>query len=101
MRSAQTKRQARLPVVLSKDEARSLLAELDGTFGLMARLMYGTGMRLMECVRLRVADMDFDRRLIVVREGKGGKDPMVPLPERLTDPLNAHLEGCGISTGGI
>ena len=88
-------------MVLRKDEARSLLAELDGTFGLMARLMSGTGMRLMESERLRVADLDFDRRLIVVRDGKGGKDRIVPLPERLTEPLKAHLEGCGISTGGI
>jgi integron integrase len=92
VRFAKTRRQARLPVVLNKEEARRLLAELDGTFGLMARLMYGTGMRLMECVRLRVADLDFDRRLIVVRDGKGGKDRIVPLPERLTEPLKAHLE---------
>lgn len=92
VRFSKTRRQARLPVVLSKEETRCLLQELEGTFGLMARLMYGTGMRLMECVRLRVADLDFERRLIVVRDGKGGKDRIVPLPERLAEPLKAHLE---------
>ncbi len=91
VRFARTKRSDRLPVVLSRDEARRLLDQLDGTFGLMARLMYGTGMRLMECVRLRVGDLDFDRGLIVVRDGKGGKDRVVPLPARLCEPLEAHL----------
>jgi integron integrase len=57
----------------------------------MARLMYGTGMRLMECVRLRVADVDFGQHLIVVRDGKGAKDRIVPLPQRLMQPLEAHL----------
>lgn len=64
---------------------------MDGTFGLMARLMYGTGMRLMECVRLRVLDVDFDNGLILVRNGKGGKDRAVPLPQRLREPLQVHL----------
>ena len=59
---------------LSRDEARRLLATADGTTGLMLALMYGTGLRLMECVRLRVKDVDFDRRVVMVRDGKGGKD---------------------------
>ena len=81
----------RLPVVLTQDEVRVLLDELSGTPGLMARLMYGTGMRLMECVRLRVKDVDFVRREIVVREGKGAKDRVTMLPESLVEPLRTHL----------
>ncbi|SDX71901.1 phage integrase N-terminal SAM-like domain-containing protein [Thiocapsa roseopersicina] len=72
---SKTRRQARLPVVLSRDEMRALLAHMDGTFGLMARLMYGTGMRLMECVRLRVLDVDFDNGLVAARgQGRGSGD---------------------------
>ena len=92
LRFARAKRPARLPVVLTRDEVRRLLACMDGIFGLMAGLMYGTGMRLMECIRLRVADVDFGQRLIVVRNGKGGKDRVVPLPERYDPPLAEHLE---------
>lgn len=65
---------------------------MDGTFGLMTRLMYGTGTRLMECIRLRVGDLDFGHRTIIVRNGKGGKDRIVPLPESLRTPLESHLE---------
>jgi integron integrase len=61
-------------------------------FGLMAGLMYGTGMRLMECVRLRVADLDFGRMAIAVRDGKGDKDRIVPLPVRYEQQLRTHLE---------
>lgn len=93
VRFARTKHQQRLPVVLTREEVRRLCEAMDGTFGLMARLMYGTGMRLMECVRLRAGDLDFGNRLIVVRNGKGGKDRIVPLPERLRAPLESHLEG--------
>jgi integron integrase len=81
-----------LPVVLTQEEVRRLCETMDGTFGLMARLMYGTGMRLMECIRLRVGDLDFGHRSITVRNGKGGKDRIVPLPERLRTPLESHLE---------
>jgi integron integrase len=88
---ARAKRPSRLPVVLTRDEANRLLERLDGTFGLMAGLMYGTGMRLMECVRLRVADVDFGQTLIVVRNGKGGKDRVVPLPRRYESALGEHL----------
>jgi integrase len=77
------KRPRRLPVVLSREEVRRLLAGLQGRDWLMAGLLYGTGMRLMECLRLRVKDVDFQRREITVREGKGNKDRQVPLPQAL------------------
>lgn len=93
MRFGRARRPPRVPVVLTRDEVRALLAQLVGTTALMARLMYGTGMRLMECMRLRVGDVDFGNRLVVVRDGKGGKDRVVPLPERLETPLQGHLEG--------
>jgi integron integrase len=85
------KKPVRLPVVLSRDEVNRLLDHLEGTFRLMARLMYGTGMRLMECVRLRVKDIDFDRHEILVRDGKGGKDRITVLPRVLITPLQNHL----------
>lgn len=87
-----SKRKQNLPVVLTRDEMQSLLGQMDGMFALMAGLMYGTGMRLMECVRLRVADVDFGRKAIAVRDAKGGKDRIVPLPERYAGELTAHLE---------
>lgn len=77
----------RVPVVLSSDEVGRLLAMLDGQVWLMAALLYGTGMRLMECMRLRVKDVDFDRQEIIVRNGKGGKDRRVPLPRRVRESL--------------
>lgn len=86
------RRPGRLPVVLSTGEVQRLLNGMEGTLGLIARLLYGTGLRLMEGLRLRVKDLDFDRGLIAVREGKGDKDRTVMLPERLRDPLQAHLE---------
>ncbi len=86
------KRPARLPVVLSRDEVRALLAAMSGVYALMARTMYGTGMRLMECVRLRVGDVDFGNGRIVIRDGKGGKDRVVPLPESLVVDLQQHLQ---------
>lgn len=80
-----------LPVVLSRDEIQRLLAQLDGTYQLMATLMYGTGMRLMECVRLRIKDVDFDQLTTTVRQGKGHKDRVTLLPRRLIEPLQYHL----------
>ena len=82
----------RMPVVLTMDEVRRTLAQLDGTHALMARLLYGTGMRLMEAVRLRVKDVDFSRNEILIRDGKGGKDRVTMLPTALAAPLQAHLE---------
>lgn len=86
------KRPQRIPVVLSRDEVTRLLALLDGQVWLMAALLYGAGMRLMECVRLRVKDVDFDRNEICVRNGKGGKDRRVPLPRKLRDRLREQVE---------
>jgi len=78
------KRPRRLPVVLSKEEVSQLLGAMpDGTPAMMARLLYGTGMRLMECLRLRIKDVDFARAEICVRSGKGNKDRRVPLPMSL------------------
>jgi integron integrase len=70
----------------------ALLGQLDGVQHLMAALLYGTGMRLMECARLRVQDVDFGYGQILVRNAKGGKDRVVPLPERMVEPLRDHLE---------
>lgn len=85
------KKPQRLPVVLSTTEVASLLAELHGTYWLMGSLLYGTGMRLMECIRLRVKDVDFEHGEIVVRQGKGGKDRRTMLPRSLRQPLQAQL----------
>lgn len=86
------KRPRRIPVVLSREEVARLLSAMEGQAWLMAGLLYGTGMRLMECIRLRVKDVDFGRGEIVVRDGKGGKDRRVPLPLRLREPLQAAIE---------
>ena len=81
----------RIPVVLTPQEVRQLLAQITGRTRLMAALMYGTGMRVMECVRLRVQDLDFGFSQITVRSGKGDKDRVVPLPAKLVPDLQAHL----------
>lgn len=86
------KRPRRIPAVLSREEVARLLAAMEGPAWLMAALLYGTGMRLTECIRLRVKDVDFERGEIVVRNGKGGKDRRVPLPLRLREPLQAAIE---------
>lgn len=85
------KKPQRLPTVLSKSEVGRILERLDGTYGLMGRLLYGTGMRLMECCRLRVKDIDFDRGEILIRDGKGAKDRVTMLPDSLVQPLREHL----------
>ncbi len=81
------RRPRRLPVVLSRDEVARLLAALDGSCGLMGSLLYGSGMRLLECLRLRIKDVDAMRGEITVRDGKGGKDRRVPLPVSLRPDL--------------
>ena len=86
------KRPRRLPVVLSQDEVRQLLAAMDGRPWLIASLIYGTGMRLMECLRLRVKDVDFSRNEILVRDGKGGKDRRTMLPRSLHEPVLRELD---------
>jgi integron integrase len=85
-------RPKRLPVVLTRQEVRAVLANLDGTYRLMGQLMYGSGLRLLECLRLRVKDVDFGRGEIVVREGKGNKDRRTMLPGAVKPSLVAHLE---------
>ena len=86
------KKPARLPTVLTRDEVGRLLKHVDDPLmDLVVRLLYGTGMRLLECLRLRVKDVDFARHEIVVREGKGAKDRVTMLPATLTDRLKAHL----------
>ncbi len=86
------KRPKRLPVVLSVDEVRRILAVMRSVTQLMAKLMYGSGLRLMECLRLRVHDIDFELGQITVRSGKGNKDRWVPLPEALVGGLSDQLE---------
>ncbi|MDF0665782.1 MAG: integron integrase [Nitrospira sp.] len=85
------RRPKRLPVVLTRDEVKSVLSNLSGDKWLMASLMYGAGVRLMECLRLRVQDIDFSRMEIFVRDGKGAKDRVTMLPESLKAPLREHL----------
>jgi integron integrase len=85
------KRPVRIPVVLSRDEVRALLSQLEGTVWLMASLMYGSGLRLLECVELRVKDVDLDLREIRVRDGKGRKDRVTMLASTLVDPLKGQL----------
>lgn len=86
------KRSIRVPIVLSRDEVRRLFTHLNPEFRLIASLLYGTGLRLNECISLRVQDIDFSRRAIVVHEGKGSKDRTTMLPESLVEPLINHLE---------
>jgi integron integrase len=81
----------RLPTVLTKDEVSTVLAALSGEYRLMAQLLYGSGLRLMECLRLRVKDLDFAQRQLTVREGKGEKDRLTMLPQSLLAPLEDHL----------
>lgn len=85
------KRPERLPVVLSKDEVRRVFTHMSGTPRLMAMLLYGSGLRLLECCRLRVKDLDWDQNQLVVRAGKGGKDRYTTFPSSLQEPLRAHL----------
>lgn len=86
------KRPQRLPTVLTPEEVRALLAQMEGIHALMARLLYGTGMRLMECLRLRVKDVDLARREVTIYEGKGDKDRRTVLPRALLPELERHLE---------
>jgi integron integrase len=86
------KRPAKLPVVLTKAEAQAVIGHLSGSYRLMANLLYGSGLRLMECVRLRVKDVDFGYGQITIRDGKGGKDRVTMLPEALKEPIERHLQ---------
>jgi integron integrase len=86
------KRPQRVPTVLSRDEVQRLLSAMEGRSWLLASLLYGTGMRLMECLRLRVKDVDFARNEITVRHGKGGKDRRTVLPQSLVAPLKREVD---------
>lgn len=86
------KTQRKLPVVLAQEEVRVLLAQLEGRAWLLAAVLYGTGLRLMECLRLRVKDVDFARGEILVRDGKGGKDRRTILPRSLVEHLQVEVE---------
>src|SRR5437016_10053899 len=85
------KRPARLPNVLTRDEVQRLLARMQGVKWLMASLLYGAGLRLRECLKLRVKDVDFGYRQILVRDGKGAKDRVTMLPQSVMEPLRKHL----------
>ena len=86
------KRPKRLPTVLTKEETLRLIACLSGTHQLMAKLIYGSGTRLMECLRLRVKDLEFERRAIIVRDGKGAQERVTVLPDSLIPLLQEHLQ---------
>ena len=86
------RRPTRLPQVLSPEEVGRILRELTGTPWLMASLMYGAGLRVLECARLRIKDLDFDRNEITIHDGKGRNDRVTVFPTRLTKPLRRHLE---------
>ena len=86
------KRPQRLPVVLTRGEVQRVLERMDGVYSLLARLLYGTGMRLMEVIRLRVKDVDFAQGEILIRDGKGAKDRVTMLPEGVSADLREHLQ---------
>ena len=88
----QARRSQRVPVVLTREEMQAMLGQLSGTQGLIARLLYGTGMRLLEGLRLRIKDVDFARGQIIVRGGKGDKDRVTMLPDRLKAELQTRLQ---------
>jgi integrase len=93
------KRPVRIPEVLSPEQVRRLLGQMEGSHQLIARLLYGTGMRLMEAVRLRVGDVDFHYRQITVRNGKGNKDRVTVLPDSLINPLIDFPSPCPSPSG--
>jgi integron integrase len=92
LQAVRAKRGPKLPVVFSQDEVQRVLAQTDGTVGLMLKLTYGAGLRVSETVRLRVQDLDFSNETLLIRSGKGDKDRATVLPIKLTDPLKKHLE---------
>ena len=90
--AVRSSKKQRLPIVMSKDETHRVLSAMNGITQLMAKLLYGSGLRLMECIRLRVKDIDFEINEIRVHSGKGDKDRLVPLPESIRPALQIHLE---------
>jgi len=90
----------RLPVVFTREEARAVLDRLNGDKWLIVSLLYGSGLRLMECLNLRVKDLEFSRGEVTVREGKGGRDRVTVLPSALVGPLGDHLREVERTHGG-
>jgi len=90
--AVRAKKPSRLPVVFTQDEVRRVINQLEGVYWLLGCILYGSGLRLLECLRLRVLDLDFDRCAVIVRNGKGGKDRVATLAEELIVPLQQHLE---------
>lgn len=86
------KKPAKLPVVYTQKEVKKVFLFMDEKYKLMAGLLYGSGLRLMECIRLRIKDVDFSYKQIIVRDGKGNKDRITPLPLNIIEPLKGHLE---------
>jgi len=86
------KKPSRLPVVFTREEVSAILSRVEGTLWIMVSLLYGAGLRLMECLRLRVKDIDLHYSQIIIRDGKGGKDRVTMLPSLLKEPLVKHLE---------
>jgi len=91
LHSVRARRPKHLPVVLTRDEVRSLLVCLQGTNRLIAQLLYGSGLRITECLRLRVKQVDFAQRQLIIRDGKGGKDRVTMLPEAVETPLRQQI----------
>ena len=91
--ATRSKKQKKLPTVLSNSEISQFFQHISGTNELMAKLLYGAGLRLMECIRLRVKDVDFENNQIIVRDGKGGKDRATVLPKPIREDLRFHLKG--------
>lgn len=91
IQSVRAEKPKHLPTVLTKEEVNAILSRMSGTTGLMARILYGSGLRLMECVTLRVKDIDLAQHQIIVRDGKGEKDRVTMLPTSLETPLREHL----------
>ena len=87
-----SKKRKRLPTVLTQEEVTRLLQNMQGTHALMARLLYGAGLRLMECIRLRVQDVDFSQNHLYIHDGKGGEDRISLLPLELKEKLRNHIE---------
>lgn len=90
------KKSAHVPVVLSPEEVQKILCRLNGVYYIIGRLLYGSGMRLMECMRLRVKDVDFDLRIVTVRDTKSNRDRVTVLPSSVIDPLRTHLKRVAI-----
>ena len=91
IQAIRAKTKERVPVVLSKEEIKSLVQQMDGIYQIMAKMLYGSGMRILECLRLRVKDLDFDRNEIHLWDTKSPKDRITFLPPTLKEPLKIYI----------